>query len=130
MKKLLLAVICAAFAFVSGCATAPDKISASYVSPAQYSGMDCDQIRMEMYRVSGRVRVLAGQQRRKHKNDEVAMGVGLVLFWPALFFLIGGDKREELAELKGEYDALNAEAIEKKCAVVEEVQRARTKPPS
>jgi hypothetical protein len=45
------------------------------------------------------------------------MAVGLVLFWPALFFLEGGDGPEaaEYACLKGEVDALEQVAIQKKC---------------
>jgi hypothetical protein len=107
---------------LAACAAAPDKIQANYVSPVEYSNLDCDQIRSELFRVSSQVRVLTGQQRRKHTNDQVAMGVGLVLFWPALFFLVGGDKRDQLAELKGQYDALNSVAITKKCAVADEIK--------
>jgi len=43
------------------------------------------------------------------------MGVGLVLFWPALFFLAGEDKKEELARLKGDYEALQQAAIRQDC---------------
>ena len=129
MRKILAVALIGAN--VAACATAPDKIQANYVSPVQYSNMDCDQIRAELYRVSSQVRVLTGQQRRKHTNDQVAMGVGLVIFWPALFFMIGGDKKDELAEMKGQYDALNEEAIQKKCAVADEIraaQNAHSKP--
>lgn len=101
---------------LSACATSPDKISASYVSPLQYQGYDCNQIRMELLRIGQRVDQVTGQQRREASNDAWAMGVGLVLFWPALFFLAGGnDKKEELGRLKGEYDALQAAAVQKQC---------------
>lgn len=44
------------------------------------------------------------------------MGVGLVVFWPALFFLGGTIRQEaEYARLKGEYDAVQQAAIEQKC---------------
>ena len=72
----------------------------------QYSNYDCDQIRGEIVRVGARVNQVAGVQDKRAKNDQIAMGVGLVLFWPALFFLASGDKKEELSRLKGEYDAL------------------------
>ncbi len=47
------------------------------------------------------------------------MGVGLVLFWPTLFFLEGGDGPEaaEYARLKGERDAIEKVSIQKKCAI-------------
>ncbi len=107
---------------MGACASSPDSINATYISPLQYGSYDCDQIRQEMVRVSAHVREVAGQQKRKHDNDQIATGVGIVLFWPALFFLAGGDKKEELGRLKGEYDALNEAAIQKKCAVVEEIK--------
>jgi hypothetical protein len=88
------------------------------VSPLQYSTYDCGQIRQELMRVASRVNAVSGAQRSQARNDSIAMGVGLVVFWPALFFLAGGDKKDELSQLKGEYDALNVAAIEKKCGMV------------
>jgi hypothetical protein len=107
---------------LSGCASAPDKIAASYVSPVQYAGLDCTQIESEMARVSSQVQTVSGAQQRKHTNDEVAMGVGLVLFWPALFFLATSDQKEQLAQLKGDYDALQAVALQHHCGETEQVQ--------
>lgn len=101
---------------VGGCATSPDKISATYVSPLQYQAYECDALRGELIRIGQRVDAVTGQQRKEASNDAVAMGVGLVLFWPALFFLAGGnDKKEELARLKGEHDALRQAAAIKGC---------------
>ena len=47
------------------------------------------------------------------------MGVGLLLFWPALFALEGGDGPEaaEYARLKGEYEALRQAAVMKKISI-------------
>src|SRR5579871_5718648 len=97
--------VCVA-AMLASCATAPDKVSATYVSPLEYSSYDCDQLRGELTRVAAHVREVSGVQRNAANRDAVAMGVGLVVFWPALFFLMGGNKKDELARLKGEYDAL------------------------
>lgn len=115
VKKVTAVALCAAL-ILSACASNPDNISAAYVSPLQYQSYNCDQIRTELIRLSARVDEVTGQQRKKANNDAVAMGVGLVLFWPALFFLANGsDKREELGRLKGEYDALQKAAVEKQC---------------
>jgi len=114
--KIKTVVACCAALSLAACATAPDKISASYVSPLQYQTYDCGQIRTELVRISQRVDEVTGQQRKQANNDAIAMGVGLVLFWPALFFLAGGnDKKEELGRLKGEYDALQQTAVTKRC---------------
>lgn len=123
MKKFLGVLLALSTA---ACATSPDKISGSYVSPIQYANYDCDQVRMEMVRVSNKVREVSGAQKNQATSDAVAMGVGLVIFWPALFFLAGGnDRKEELAGLKGQYDALNEVAIQKKCPVADEIKAAQ-----
>jgi hypothetical protein len=107
--------ICLILTFLTACATQPDKISASYVSPLQYQGYTCNQIDLELTRVTNAVSEVTGQQQKEADKDAVAMAVGLVIFWPALFFLIGKDKKEELARLKGEYQALQDIAKQKEC---------------
>jgi len=111
MKKITSLVLLCAFA-ISGCAQRSEGIKATYVSPMQYQSYDCKQIEMEINRVSRRVSEVTGQQDSQANKDAVAMGVGLVLFWPALFFLIGDDKKEELGRLKGEYEALEQAELE------------------
>ena len=68
---------------LSSCASSPDEISAQYVSPATYRTYTCDQIRTDLVRISGRVSALTGQQRRRANQDAWAVGVGMVIFWPA-----------------------------------------------
>lgn len=116
MRKLIASIaICS---LMTACAASPNSISAAYVSPLQYQHYTCDQIRTELARIGVRVSEVTGQQQRQANNDALAMGVGLVLFWPALFFLAGGsDKREELSRLKGEYDALIIAGNEKDCGI-------------
>ena len=54
------------------------------------------------------------------------MGIGLVLFWPALFFISGDDRAEELARLKGEAEASEQAAIQKNChELLEQLQQER-----
>ena len=68
---------------------------------------------------------VSGIQDKTASNDSVAMGVGLVLFWPALFFIDSSDQKVEVARLKGEFDALEQAAIQKKCDVANEIEEAR-----
>ena len=62
------------------------------------------------------------------------MGVGLVLFWPALFF-IKGDKQSaaELARLKGELDAIQQASIMHNCGITVQTYgepvKAKAQPP-
>jgi hypothetical protein len=122
IKKLSAALVCVSL--LSACAESSDKISAAYVSPVQYANYDCDQLRTEITRVSARVHEVAGAQDKKHRNDQIATGVGIVLFWPALFFLMTDDNKAELSRLKGEYEALDHTAVEKKCPVAAEMHKA------
>lgn len=103
----------------AGCATQPDKIAAVYVSPIQYQSYSCSQVQAEMERVTRRVGVLQGSLKKEADADAVQMGVGLLLFWPTLFFLEGGDgpEAQEFAQLKGEKEALEKVAIQKECGL-------------
>ncbi|HEX3915800.1 MAG TPA: hypothetical protein VHW60_00565 [Caulobacteraceae bacterium] len=114
MKKLL-AGVCVTSMILSACASSPDSVHATYVSPLQYSSLSCAEIHDELLRVSDQVRRVARQQSKDHTRDQVAMGVGLVVFWPALFFIAAGNHKEELAELKGQYDALSDAGVHKNC---------------
>lgn len=100
-----------AAAVAASCASSPNSITPQYVSPMMYQSYTCDQIRLELQRIGARVSEVTGQQQRAANNDALAMGVGLVIFWPALFFLASdNDKRDELSRLRGEYDALQQAA--------------------
>ena len=126
MKKILATLCLVSFMpIITGCSKTAKNISPTYVSPLQYQHYSCDQIRQELLRVNRRVLEVSGQQDNAAGKDAVALGVGLVVFWPALFFMIGGDKKEELARLKGEYEAIESAAIEKECNVAAEIQEAR-----
>tara|TARA_B100000508_G_C11300150_1_gene199460 strand:- start:113 stop:556 length:444 start_codon:yes stop_codon:yes gene_type:complete len=124
MKKTILSA-CILGLTLSGCAKSSKNIQATYVSPLQYQSYSCKQLEMEIGRVSRRVSEISGQQDSQATGDAVAMGVGLVLFWPALFFLIGDDKKEEIGRLKGEYDALEQSAIQKNCSVAKTIQKQK-----
>jgi hypothetical protein len=114
---------------ISACADHSRNIPAQYVSPVQYDGYSCKQIAAEMSTVSGRVSDLAAQNDKAASNDEVAMGVGLILFWPALFFLDSNTAQAaEYGRLKGEFDALEKAGIRKNCGL--HVERPRTPAPA
>ena len=104
---------------VTACASDPDKIDTAYVSPLKYKDYDCDQIAMEMDYVGNRTTQLYQRLKKEADADKWQMGVGLVLFWPTLFLLEGGDGPEaaEYAQLKGEYRALQDISVKKKCAI-------------
>jgi hypothetical protein len=103
---------------VAGCATRAENISAAYVSPIQYQSFTCAQLQEEAARVSARAVVASGAQDQKANNDAVATGVGVILFWPALFFIKGdAASAQEIAQLKGDMDAIEQANIQKKCGL-------------
>ena len=66
-------------------------------------------------RISGKVQQLTGQLDDNRGTDNVTTTAGLLLFWPALFFLGGTKEQEaEYAQLKGEYNALEQVSVQKK----------------
>lgn len=115
MKRIVAA---AAVLVLAGCATSPDRVPAAYVSPITYQGFSCKQLAEEAERVSVRAAQAAGLQQQKAGRDAVAMTVGMVVFWPALF-LVGGDQGNaaELARLKGEMQAIEEVNRSKHCGI-------------
>jgi hypothetical protein len=103
---------------LAGCATSPNNIAATYVSPVPYQAMNCAQLRAEAQRVSSAAGAATGRQKQQAGGDAVAMGVSLVRFWPAIFF-VGGDKvnATQVAELKGEMNAIEETNGAKNCGI-------------
>lgn len=85
----------------------------------QYQNYSCEQIGGELQRVSRRTNELQASLKKTADNDAAQMGIGLILFWPTLFFLEGGDGAEaaEFSRLKGERDALEQAGIQKTCSL-------------
>ena len=103
---------------VNACSKSSKEIVGLYVSPLEYADYSCDQIKSDMIRVSTKVRTLTGELDENKENDQMITGAGIILFWPALFF-IGGTKEQEAeyARLRGEHEALDKVAIQKNCIV-------------
>ena len=122
MAKIRTLLVGVASVVLAGCATKAENITADYVSPMQYDSYTCQQVEQELVRVSNQVRTVSGVQDKQAGNDTVATTVGMVVFWPALFFIGGEDKEQELAQLKGEYEALQQSAILKECGFADEIE--------
>lgn len=115
---------------LTGCATQPDKIQAASVSPLNYSSYDCSQVSAESKRIQERVSSLHHSLNGEANADAWQMGLGLVLFWPTLFFLEGGDgpQAAEYAQLKGEAEALQKAAVDKRCSLGPSVEAPAVRP--
>lgn len=118
MRRKVTAALAAMF-IVSGCASKSTDISASYVSPILYQNLTCEQLALEAQAVSGRATAAAGVQDKKAGQDAAVMAVGLIVFWPALFFTSGdGAPAAEVARMKGEMQAIETASIANRCGIV------------
>lgn len=111
MKKAIVVLL------VAGCSTASKDIEPVAVPSGKFAGYDCEQIANEQARIQRRVVNLGGRLDQAAATDQGIGVVGVVVFWPALFFLGGTKEQEdEYARLKGDYNALHAVAMEKTCS--------------
>lgn len=108
-----LGLICAG---LTACAQASGDVRPSYIPATTYSAYSCDQLLPMMLDVQRKVMVVSGQQDYKRKVDQSATGVGIVLFWPALIAMpLTADHKQELSELKGQYEAIGRAMELKQC---------------
>lgn len=115
MKKMISTVGAIAL-LTTGCAQKADSIKATYTSPLQYEKYSCNQLKNEVLRVNKRLAEISGQQAEVANKDAAVMAVGLVVFWPALFFMAQGeDQKAEIGSLKGQYDTIRDVATKKNC---------------
>lgn len=116
MKKLLTISLAS---LLAACASSSKDIATSYVSPLKYQDYNCKQLAMEIDEVQHRTQVLKKSIDDEASADTAQMAAGMLLFWPALFFLEGGDGPEaaEYSRLKGEYKALHTTAVRKECGI-------------
>lgn len=114
VKKLSLGAVC--LSMLTACAQQPDKIQATYVSPNTYSSGTCTSLKMERAEIVAEVESLTVDQKKHADNDAIAMGVGLILFWPALFALaLTDDQKAELSLAKGNMEAIDKTMAAKNC---------------
>jgi hypothetical protein len=115
MKKTLIGLLVAG-TVLTGCATSSKKLTSSYVSPLQYQQYSCNQLTQESSNIQARVAEIGGALDSRATKDKWVTGAGVILFWPALFF-VGGNKMQEaeFSRLKGEYEAVQKMAVQKNC---------------
>jgi hypothetical protein len=126
-QGLRIAGAMAAALALAGCAKSAASIDAAYVSPLAYQAHNCAALAGEYATLKRRAAETFAKQDRVSTNDDVAMGIGLVLFWPALFFIDSSDHKHEVARLKGEIAAVEDAANRKGCTVLIDTMTADKK---
>ena len=114
--KSIISVL--AVLIMTGCAQKAENVRGTCASSALYENLTCQQLVQEGWTVSNRAHTLAGLQNRHRIEDEVAIAAGVIVFWPALFFTHGNNATTaELAQLKGEMEAIEAASRSKHCGI-------------
>jgi hypothetical protein len=104
-----------AAATLSACADAPEAVAPAYVSPSTYAQYSCSALNAEAQIVNNRLTSATGRQQSASDNDAAMTAVSLILFWPAVFFIGNNDNAAELAQVKGDAEAIRDAAVRKGC---------------
>jgi len=112
MRKILLASSLTLL-ILSGCATRPESISASYVSHVKYASLTCDQLVTQLVDARSKLATFSNKQDTKANVD--AGGV-LLAFIP--LSALTGDYEGDVARWKGEVQAIETAQITNKCKSV------------
>ena len=102
MKDLICIVLVGAMLFAQGCggrAAYPVQISQA----GDYA-LQCNQLEAEMNRIRHEVQLKTGQKTTGDLADTALFAAGLVIFWPALFFMdLKNADKVELEALQSRY---------------------------
>lgn len=111
-------VIASSFALVAACSTAQKstEVTPAFISSTKYSGVSCNNLRSESERLRSSVSNLEAGVDKAYSDDKTMEVVAWVLFWPAALAMDGNDaEAKQLAEAKGEAEAIRAEMLRKGC---------------
>lgn len=109
MRKILLASSLTLLV-LSGCATRPESISASYVSHEKYVSLNCQKLVTQLVDARQKLSDFSNKQDTKANVD--AGGVFLALIPISAFT---GDYEGDVARWKGEVQAIETAQITSKC---------------
>lgn len=103
---------------LAGCSSAKkaNEVAPAYVPSSNYSGKSCDQLIADaesVRRATPGLEAAVDAHRSQQTGVEV---VTWVLFWPAAFLLDKGEKQSaDLAQAKGELEAIRQAMVQKRC---------------
>lgn len=103
---------------VVGCSSAKkaSEVAPAYIPSSNYSGKTCDQLIADaesVRRATPGLEAAVDAHRSQQTTVEV---VTWVLFWPAAFALDKGEKQSaDLAQVKGELEAIRQAMVQKRC---------------
>jgi hypothetical protein len=115
-----------AAALLAGCASRSMDVKPWPTSAADFAAWPCEAIDDEAERVQQRAAEVAYAVDAHHGNNVIIFTLGTTVFWPALLAMRpDGPDAEELARLKGRYEALSLAAARQRCPPASELLPAR-----
>jgi len=115
-----------ALALLAGCATRSGDISPRATDPAAYSDWDCSRLHDEIDSVQQRAADVAYAVDSRVGNNMIALGLGVTVFWPALLAMRpDGLEAEQLADLKGRFEAMRTVLARQSCPPPPEAMAAQ-----
>ena len=108
MKNLF--ALCVIFATITGCATRPESIPASFVSHEKYIANDCLQLNTNMSDARSQLAKYSAMQDSKANMDAATVFFVLI---PAS--KLTGDSAADVAKFKGEVEAIETAQIKNGC---------------
>jgi len=112
MKKwIVMVMVIVLVAILAGCAATPGSIRPSYVSELTYMNYTCEQLTSEQVRLAAILNAVSDAQRQARTADTI----GVILIGVPTASLFGGNKKLEIARLKGELQALQVAGDLKNC---------------
>ena len=111
---------------VSGCATRSGDVVPQKTDPVEFAAWNCDRIDEESDRVQLRAADVAYAVDARVGNNMIALGLGVMVFWPALLAMRpDGMEAQELAALKGRFEALRSVGQQRGCPPPPEAMNAQ-----
>ena len=124
-SKRALLVVCS-LSLLGACASRSVEVAPKPTDPAAYVTWDCERLHDEIDAVQFRAADVAYAVDARAGNNLIALGLGVTVFWPALLAMRpDGPEAEQLAELRGRYDALNVVSARRACGPPSEAMPAR-----
>jgi hypothetical protein len=101
----------------SGCALRSPHVATAPASSQEFSSWDCMRLQRELDRVQRRATRVAYAFDERAGNNIIAMSLGMTVFWPALLTMRSTQtEADELATLKGRFEALTQTIKQRACA--------------
>ncbi len=115
MSKLPLLPVLACL-LLQGCITRSTEVRAARIDPAEFADLSCVRIDDALDEVQHRAADVAYSVDAQAGNNILAMGLGVMLFWPAMLAMRpDGLEAADLARLKGRFDALTEASRRQGC---------------